>query len=214
MSAAVRDVMTTRVVAVREDADYKEIVGALRRWRVSACPVIDGADRVVGLVSETDLLEKQAGPELPAAIAQPTGRSGQAAKAAAVTAAQLMTTPAIAITPAALVTDAARLMRDRQIRQLPVVGHDGELVGIVSRSDILSVFERPDADIWDEIVKAILEQEFALEPDYFDVTVRSGIVTISGLVDRHETAASLLARVRHAEGVVSVRDRLSYPDQD
>jgi CBS domain-containing protein len=210
MSATVKDVMTSRVVALRKDADYKEIVAALRHYRVSACPVIDDADRLIGLVSEADLLYKQTDPDLPTGKVRLAWRLGEQSKATAVTAEELMTAPAIAIRPGAPVAEAARLMQDKQIKRLPVVGTDGRLVGILTRSDVLSVFERPDADIWDEIGKRILDEEFGLDPDSFDFTVRSGIVTIGGLLDRRETALDLLARVRHTEGVVSVRDRLSY----
>jgi CBS domain-containing protein len=211
MGTTVRDVMTTRVVALREDADYKEIVTALRRYRVSACPVIDEANRVIGLVSEADLLFKETNADLPSGKVRLAMRLGEQSKAAAVTADQLMTAPAVAIDPGAPVAEAARVMQDKQIKRLPVVGADGRLVGILTRSDVLSVFERPDADIWDEIGKQVLDEEFGLDSDSFDLTVRSGIVTIGGLVERRETALDLLARVRHAEGVVSVRDRLSYP---
>jgi CBS-domain-containing membrane protein len=211
MSKTVRDVMTTRVVAVCEDAGYKEIVAALRRCRVSACPVIDDAGRVVGVVSEADLLCKEADPDFPVGLIRLSWRLGERSKATAETAGRLMSAPPVVTHPAAPLAEAARLMQDRQIKRLPVVGHDGRLVGIVSRTDVLSVFERPDADIWDEVVRTILDEEFALGPDRFEVTVRSGIVTISGRVDRRETALGVLARTRHAEGVVSVRDRLSYP---
>ena len=211
MSATVSDVMTTRVVALRKDADYKEIVAALRRYRVSACPVIDDADRLIGLVSEADLLYKQADPDLPTGKVRLAWRLGEQSKATAITAEELMTAPAIVIHAGAPVAEAARLMQDKQIKRLPVVGKDGQLVGILTRSDVLSIFERPDAEIWDEISKRVLDEEFGLDPDSFDFTVRSGIVTIGGLLERRETALDLLARVRHTEGVVSVRDRLSYP---
>jgi CBS domain-containing protein len=211
MSATVRDLMTTRVVALRKDADYKEIVTALRRYRVSACPVIDDANRLIGLVSEADLLYKQTDPDLPTGKVRLAWRLGEHSKATAVTAEELMTAPAIAIHAGAPIAEAARLMQDNQIKRLPVIGNDGALVGILTRSDVLSIFERPDADIWDEIGKRILDEEFGLDPDSFDCTVRSGIVTIGGRVERREIALDLLARVRHAEGVVSVRDRLSYP---
>jgi CBS domain-containing protein len=211
MSATVRDVMTASVVALRRDANYKQIVSALRRYRVSACPVLDDSDRVIGVVSAADLLFKETDPDFPAGLIRLEWRLGAASKATAVIAGQLMTAPAVTISPEASVVDAAQLMQDRRIKRLPVVDRAGRLVGIVSRTDVLSVFERPDADIWDEVTKVIIGEEFTLDPDGFDVTVRSGIVTIAGLVDERETALHLLARVRHAEGVVSVRDRLSYP---
>jgi CBS domain-containing protein len=205
------DVMTTRVIAVRANTDFKEIVAALRRYRVSACPVLDEADRVIGVVSEADLLYKEADPELPEGLVRLSWRLTEHSKATAWTADELMTAPAVTIRPGAPVGEAARLMHDRQIKRLPVVDADGRLVGIVTRSDVLSVFERPDADIWDEVVKVILGEELKLDPDFFDVTVRSGIVTVSGLLAERKTALGLLARVRHAEGVVGIRDRLTYP---
>lgn len=211
MNSTVSDVMTARVVALRKNADYKEIVSVMHRHRVSACPVLDDADRVIGLVSEADLLYKQADPDLPAGQIRLEWRLGEETKASAVTADQLMTAPAVTIHAGAAVVDAARLMRDRRIRRLPVVGQDGRLVGIVSRTDVLSVYERPDTDIWDEVARVVINGEFELDPDSFDVTVISGIVTLTGLMDRRETALSLLARVRHTEGVVGVRDRVSYP---
>jgi len=211
MSASVRDVMTTPVIALRKDADFKAIVSALRQHRVSACPVIDDDDKVIGIVSEADLLTKETDPRLPAGTIRLSWRLAEQSKATAITAEQLMTSPVISIGPGASLHEAACLMESTQIKRLPVIGQDGRLIGIVTRSDVLSVFERPDDDIWDEVAKVIIDEEFALDPDAFDVTVRSGVVTIGGQVDRRDTALGLLARVRHAEGVVAVRDRLSYP---
>jgi len=210
MSATVRDVMTTTVVALRKAADFKEIVSVLRRYGVSACPVIDESDRVIGVVSEADLLYKETEPDRPAALLRLQWRLDEEYKAKAVTAGQLMTAPAVTVSPATSVVEAARIMQDRGIKRLPVVGRDGQLVGIVSRSDVLSVFERPDSDICDEVCKVVLSEEFTLDPADFEVTVNSGIVTISGLVDHRRTAQHLVSRIRHAEGVVSVRNRLSF----
>jgi CBS domain-containing protein len=211
VSATVADVMTTRVIALRENADFKEIVSVLRRYRVSACPVLDDSDRVIGVVSEADLLYKETDPRLPEGLIRLRWRLEEECKATAVTADALMTTPAIAIGPEAPVGEAARLMQARQVKRLPVVDGNGHLVGIVTRSDVLSVFERPDADIWDEVVKVVIGEQAGLYPDALDVTVRSGVVTIGGYVERRETALTLLARARHVEGVIGVRDRLRYP---
>jgi CBS domain-containing protein len=213
MSTTVSDVMTRRVVALRADAGFKEIVAALRHYRVSACPVIDDSGRVIGLVSEADLLYKQTDPQLPAGLIRLDWRLHEQTKATAVTAAELMTAPPVVVHPSAAVTEAATIMQDLQVKRLPVVAADGRLVGIVTRSDVLSVFERPDADIWDQVTKVILDAEYGLDPDCFDVTVRSGVVTLSGQIDRRDTALHVLASVRHAEGVVGIRDRLSYPDE-
>ncbi len=210
MTVSVRDVMTAKVIALRKSADFKEIVTVLRRYRVSACPVIDDNDQVLGVVSEADLLYKETEPDRPPALLRFQWRLDEEYKSKAVTAGQLMTSPAVTIRPGAPVVDAARLMQDRRIKRLPVVNHDGQLIGIVTRSDVLAIFERPDEDIWDEVTKVIIGTEFGLDPGQFDVTVRSGVVTIEGLVELRRTAMDLVGRVRHAEGVISVRNRLTF----
>jgi CBS domain-containing protein len=208
MSATVKDVMTTRVVAVKRNADFKQIVSVLRRFRVSACPVINDAGHVVGVVSEADLLYKEANGKVPAGLIRRRWRLGEESKANAVTAGRLMTAPAVTIHPDASVTVAARMMQDRWIKRLPVVGDDGLLIGIVTRSDVLSVYERPDEDILAEILTDVIVGEFGLDASAFEVTVTSGIVTICGLTEQPGTALALAARLRRVEGVVAVRDRL------
>jgi len=209
MCATVREVMTTRVIALKRNADFKEIVSVLRQCRVSACPVINDASQVIGVVSEADLLYKEADPGTPCGPVRLRWKLGEESKVNAVTAGRLMTSPAITIQGDAPVAIAARIMQDRRLKRLPVVTGDGTLIGIVSRADVLSVYERPDADLLDEIRTDIMAGEFALEPGAFGVTVTCGIVTITGMVERQDTALELVARVRHAEGVVAVRDRLT-----
>ena len=210
-STTVQGVMTASVVAVREDADFKEMVTAMRSRRISAFPVIDAACRVIGVVSEADLLVKEATPGPPPGLVRLAWMLRERSKAAGVTAAEVMTRPAVTIGEDASVADAARLMQSRRVKQLPVVDDDGRLRGIVSRADVLSVFERPDAEIRDEVVKSIIAEEFGLDPELLVVTVRSGIVTVTGSVADRAGALGLLGVIRHAEGVVGVRDRLSYP---
>jgi CBS domain-containing protein len=210
--------MTTRVVAVRRQATFKDIAALLTEYRVSAFPVLDEQDKVIGVVSEADLLSKEA---LVAAIGGQAARLGRIAgspfhddfaKAAAVTAVDLMSKPPVVVTPDEPVTSAARLMYHGRVKRLPVVGIRGELVGIVSRADVLSVYGRPDEDIRAEIMKNVIGNEFLADPGHFDVTVRDGIVTLEG---RPETAAKgrdIVSEAWHVEGVISVRDRLTYPE--
>ena len=210
MSATVKDVMTTSVVAVKRNADFKQIVSVLRRFRVSACPVINDAGHVVGVVSEADLLYKEAANgRSPAGLVRLRWRLGEESKANAVTAGRLMTSPAVTIRPDASVAVAAKVMQDRWIKRLPVVSDDGLLIGIVTRSDVLSVYERPDDDILTEILTDVIAAEFGMAVSGFGVTVASGIVTISGLVEQPGAALALVARLRRVEGVVAVRDHLS-----
>ena len=207
----VKGVMTTSVVAVRENADFKEMVTVMRSRRISAFPVIDASSRVLGVVSEADLLQKETTPALPQGGIRLPWRLREQSKAAGVTAAEVMTRPAVTIHDDAPVAEAARLMQSRKVKRLPVVDGDGRLRGIITRTDVLSVFERPDHEIWDEVIKEVIIGEFGLDPEMFVVTVRFGIVTITGSMERRADALSLLATIRHLEGVVGVRDRLSYP---
>ena len=207
----VKGVMTSSVVAVRENADFKEMVTVMRARRISAFPVIDSSSRVLGVVSEADLLLKETTPALPQGAVRLAWRLRERSKAAGVTAAELMTKPAVTIHEDAPVAQAARLMQSHKVKRLPVVDVNGQLRGIITRTDLLSVFERPDSEIWDEVIKEVIVGEFGLDAEMFVVTVQSGIVTITGSVERRPDALSLLATIRHLEGVIGVRDRLSYP---
>ena len=214
MSSVVEDVMSTPVVAVPGTASYKDIIIALRHWRISACPVLDAAGQVIGVVSEADLLLREVGPEPftgPSRSLRASGRRGERAKAAGETAAELMSTPPVTIDPGASVADAARLMYERGIKRLPVVDSTGQLVGIVSRIDVLSVLTRPDAQIRDDVLRQVIAGNFALDPAAFEVIVTSGIVTVIGQVDSYDFARQLIDAVRHADGVIDVRDRVRCP---
>ena len=198
--------MTEKVVSVTKETDFKEIVSVLRQYRVSACPVLNDSGQVVGVVSEADLLAKETDPELPAGLIRLRWRLAEECKATAITADQLMTSPAVTIYPGASVVDAARLMQEREVKRLPVVGAGGKLIGIVSRSDVLSVYERPDADILADVLTEVIVRQFALDPAQVQAAVLAGVVTVTGLVERTETALELMARIRHLEGVVGVQE--------
>jgi CBS domain-containing protein len=207
MSQTVKDVMTRRVVAVREDASFKEMADMMRRRRVSGFPVLDRRDRVVGVVSEADLLVKEAVQAAGTSLVAALRHVREEDKASGVTAADLMTRPAITISPDASVAEAARIMYDRRVKRLPVVNAAGKLVGVISRADVLTVFGRADEEIRDEISHRVLP-EFAAGPSAdFAVTVQDGIATISGPPQSDTARRALLDAARHVPGVVAVRDR-------
>jgi len=212
VSSAVKDVMTADVVTVRGDTPFKDMASMLGMSRISALPVVDGAGKVIGLVSEADLLVKEAGQAVPPGWFAGLRRRHDHEKAVGITAAQLMTSPPVVIHPDESAQHAAWLMYDRGVKRLPVVDGAGHLVGIVSRSDVLGVFGRPDEEIRREVTDEVILGSFLMDPALFEVTVASGIVTLAG---RPETAAvgrSLIERVRHLDGVVAVRDQLAYPE--
>ena len=215
MDAVVKDVMTSRVIWVEQDTPFAAIAAALRQYRVSAFPVLNDKGEVIGVVSESDLLAKQAlgggDDEMPGMI---TGilRHKQLEKARAVTAGDLMTSPAVTVSPDDTVEHAARLMYLRAVKRVPVVDEENHLAGIVSRADVLAVYSRPDAEIAEEIRTAILLPETTDDAD-FDASVVDGVVTLTGRPRTREQGHHITSCARHVQGVVAVRDRLEYPPQ-
>jgi CBS domain-containing protein len=211
MNVTVNHVMTTTVVAVKRGASFKELAALLRKYRVSAFPVLDDDQRVIGVVSEADLLAKEAlnadrGGTIAAMV-----HHKELEKADGVTAGDLMTSNVVTVRPDDTVEQAARLMYHLQVKRLPVVDAGGYLVGIVSRGDLLTVFDRPDQEIRAEIVDDIILHEFLVDPALFTVTVADGVVTIQGTPETADVGRHLMNRIRHVTGVVAVRDELSWP---
>lgn len=207
MGPAVKDVMTRRVVSVREQASFKEMADMLRRSRISAFPVLDSHDRVVGVVSEADLLVKEAVQAAGTSLVAALRHVREEDKSSGVTAGDLMTRPAITIGPDASVAEAARIMYDRRIKRLPVVNASGHLLGIISRVDVLAVFSRADDEIRAEIIHRVLPEFATGRPADFDVTVHDGIVTVSGPAQSDEARRAVVDAAQHVPGVVAVRER-------
>jgi CBS-domain-containing membrane protein len=210
MKTTVKDVMTTRVIWVRKDATFREMAVALRKHRVSAFPVLGDEDKVIGVVSEADMLTKEALDGEPGVFSSILHHR-EAEKARGITAGDLMTAAVVAIAPEDPVEHAARLMYTRKVKRLPVIDADGHLVGIISRADVLAVFDRPDGEIRDEIVNHVILGDFLCDPAVFTVTVADGVVTLVGRPETSEVGHQIIDRTRHVPGVVAVRDRLSYP---
>ncbi|WP_314245490.1 CBS domain-containing protein [Streptomyces kutzneri] len=199
----VSDVMTHTAVAIGREASYKEIVELMDQWKVSAVPVLEGEGRVVGVVSEADLLPKeefrQDDPVLPDQLEE-------ASKAGGVLAEELMSSPAVTVHPDATLAEAARIMARKHVKRLPVVNGVGMLEGVVSRSDLLKVFLRPDEEIGEEIRDSVLAG--LAPPVHLQASVKEGVVTLRGSL-RDRALVPLMARaVRAVEGVVDVRMEL------
>ena len=193
MSVTVKDVMTPDVIAVRSDTSFKDMASLLSTSRISALPVLDETEQVIGVVSEADMLIKEADQASDPGFFTGIRRRRDHEKAAGICAADLMTSPAIAIRPDEPVQHAARLMYDRGVKRLVVVDDAGRLLGIVSRSDVLGVFGRPDEDIRREVTGDVILRGFLTDPRLFDVRVRD-------------------EAVQRLDGVVAVRDQLTYPE--
>lgn len=210
----VADVMTTKVVAVLPGADFKEIVAAMERWKVSAVPVVERGGRVVGVVSEADLLVKEEFHDHRLGLVEQMRRLDDTAKAGSRRAQDLMTSPAVTVPPDASLPRAARLMAAHHVKRLPVVDAAGTVRGIVSRADLLKVFLRPDDDLAAEVRSEVVDPLFPLSAGQIQVRVDAGVVTLSGEV-RDRARIPLAARLARAvEGVVDVRCALTVPDHE
>ncbi|BDM69377.1 hypothetical protein HEK616_28640 [Streptomyces nigrescens] len=209
----VSDVMTQTVVAIGQEAGFKEIVETMQQWKVSALPVLAGEGRVVGVVSEADLLPKEEFREGTPDRPERLRRSDDVRKAGALTAGELMSAPALTVHAGDTVAQAARTMARKSVKRLPVVDATGMLQGIVSRSDLLKVFLRSDEELAAEVRTDIVERLFPETPDEVAVHVTDGVVTLSGpLPDRAlMPVAARLARA--VEGVVDVTSELTGPAQ-
>ncbi|RAJ59988.1 BON domain-containing protein [Streptomyces sp. Amel2xB2] len=205
----VNDLMTRAVVRVRDDATFKKIARVMADNDVTALPVVDEDEHPVGVVSEADLVGKQAGQPDPAGLLPAHGpRAGSRTPGEAATADELMTSPAVVARPEWNVVEAARVMADGHVKRLPVVNEAGRLVGILSRADLLRVFLRRDSAIQEEITRDVLERTLGLAARQLNVQVRDGCVTLRGEVEQPHLVPVVERLVQSVDGVVKVRSHL------
>ena len=212
----VRDVMTTDVVSVRTDASFRKIAATLVEHGVGGLPVVDEGQRVVGVVSEADLIVKVQG-EAPLRFLRPAFILDRPSRdfvrrAEGTVAGDLMTSPAVTVAEDADLREAARLMSMHGVKRLPVC-HKGDLIGILTRADVLKVFTRSDAEIRDEIVSDALDMTLLADEAELDVKVSDGVVTLSGKVETASDARLVERFAVHRDGVVKVINELEVADQ-
>jgi CBS domain-containing protein len=211
----VDDVMTKEVVAVQEDTPYREVVNVLIGRRVSAVPVVDRFERVVGVVSEADLLHKvEAVGEPEPRIFDTWRRRGDRAKAGGRTAGDVMTSPAVVVLPSSSVAAAARRMQREKVKRFPVVDDLGRMVGIVTRGDLLKMHLRTDAQIQHDVVEELLRQNLDVQPGKVWVETADGIVKLAGRLHFRSAADEATRVAHHVPGVVDVVDELTYDLDD
>ncbi|MEV8033401.1 CBS domain-containing protein [Streptomyces sp. NPDC086182] len=217
----VGSVMTADVVRAPYGAPFKEVVRLLAAHRISGLPVVDEDEKVIGVISESDLLVRQAQTSDPYApkprfrLVLPTrGSRRQAAKARARTAGQLMSVPPVTVYAENTIAEAARTMAQNQVERLPVVDEEDRLVGIVTRRDLLQVFLRPDREIRSEVIDEVLVRSLWITPQTVTVTVHEGVITLDGQMERRSEAEIAVAMSRRIDGAVGVVDKLTYRFDD
>jgi CBS domain-containing protein len=208
--------MTTDPVKVTGDTRLKEAARLMVRHRVSGLPVVDGAGRLIGIVSEGDFIRQEAGRDKPHGVSllDAVFGEGELQAVGAETVAEVMTRSVVTITPEATVGEAARVMGRRNVKRLPVVDLDGELIGIVSRADVVGAFTKPDDVIEDEVREDIIRRLLFLDPDLVQVSVNDGVLTLEGELENRTEAHLLEELARRIAGVVRVESRLRYKVDD
>jgi CBS domain-containing protein len=207
----VNDVMTRNVAVVGREAAFKEIVRTMQDRKVSALPVVEEGNRVVGIVSEADLLPKEEFRDSDPDRYTQLRRLADLAKAGSVTAGELMTSPALTVPADATLAQAARTMAHARVKRLPVVDDQGRLKGVVSRADLLKVFLRADEDIAEEVRRDVVTYLFPTTASDLRVTVRDGVVTLGGRVQDASLVPVAARLVRAVEGVVDMEFELDEP---
>ena len=213
----VGSVMTEEVVRAEYGTPFKEVARLLADHRISGLPVVDDDQKVIGVISETDLMVRQAEtpdpyePKRRLRLADLTrSAKKQAVKAQARTAGQLMTAPPVTVRADAAIVEAARTMAQRRVERLPVVDEEERLVGIVTRRDLLQVFLRADAEVRTEVIEEVLVRTLWLAPQTFDVSVIEGVVTLDGHMERKSETEIAVSMAKQIDGVVAVVDKLTY----
>jgi CBS domain-containing protein len=209
----IRDLMTRDVVTVGPETPLRDVARILVEHRISGLPVVTAQRKLLGVVSEADILYKELDATRRHAGFAPGATRRAAAKAHATTAGDAMTAPVITVTPHRAVAEAARLMTEHGVNRLPVVRGE-ELVGIVTRADLVRAFTRADAEIDHEIREDIVRRVLWLAPGAVGIAVERGNVRLSGELEGKSDALVLERLARRVPGVVTVRSELTWKFDD
>ncbi|MEU0220575.1 CBS domain-containing protein [Streptomyces sp. NPDC006265] len=212
----VGSLMTMDVVRALYGTPVDEAARLLAGDRIGGLPVVDEDDRVIGVLSATDLAAPRAAPPdpgrsrrflgLPASSSAARRRTRETAR----TAGRLMSAPPVTVHAEDTIVEAARTMARRGVNRLPVLDEEDRLVGIVTQRDLLRVFLRPDADIRDEVIDEVLVRVLWLMPRSIHVAVTDGVVTLAGRLERRSETEIAVAMTGQIDGVVAVVGELTW----
>lgn len=209
----VQDLMSTDVVSVTPETSLKELARVLAERGISGAPVLGEGGRILGVVSEADILLKERGDEPRRTLLDwLTESSSERAKVDARTVGEAMTAPAITIGAHTDISEAARTMVEQGVKRLPVIDWTGALVGIVTRADLVRAFARSDEEIENEIRTDLVSGVFWADPDALDVRVERGDVALAGELQERLDAELLPRLVARIPGVLGVRSDLGWRD--
>jgi CBS domain-containing protein len=218
-----RDVMVSPVITATKSATVREVAKMLLEKRISAVPVVDNVGKLVGIVTESDLMHRaEAGTEHPYSwwvhfLAGDTTIAADYVKSHSTQIEDVMTTDVVTAAPETLLHEIATLLEEHQIRRVPIVNEDGNLVGIVSRANLIQVVASarpklemtlPDSMIRQKLFSELKEQSWA-HTHNLDVTVTNGVVDLWGYAQSNEERKAIRVMAEGIPGVVAVNDHLS-----
>jgi len=211
--------MTEKVLTIGPEAPIKDVAKILVANGISGLPVCDIEGRVLGVVSEGDILYKEHDPREGHVggplgwIVDGTPNYAGYLKAGARTSREAMSAPAITIAPYESVAEAARIMYERGVNRLPVV-KDELLVGIVTRGDLVRAFIRTDAVIERELKEDVLDRTMWIDPGKVEIDVQNGVAALSGRLHTRSDVELLNRLAARVPGVVAVDSTVIWDVDD
>lgn len=214
-----RDLMTSEVVTVPPATPVLSIARLLAERGISAVPVLDGSGKLLGIVTEADLIRRLADEAdhptswLGSLFASPERDAARYARTHGATAEDLMSTDLASVEPTTPASEVAHMMEDRNIRRVLVV-QEGRLLGLVSRADLLRALvapKREPMDLSDDrirtaVLAAIRKQPWA-DTFYTLIDVKDGVVEINGFSRSSEVQRALRVLAENVPGVKAVEDK-------
>lgn len=206
----ISELMTTDVITVGPDTSLKEAARRMLEAGVSGLPVTDADENLVGIITEADFVASEADRRVQKRAGLLRFFTGQHdLPDHELKVGDVMTTELIVISPDEDHADAARLMERERVKRLPVVD-SGKLVGLVSRTDMLRAFTRPDQEIIDEIKEHVMREVLWIDPRRVTVESVDGNIVLRGKLETRTDANLLIELTKRLDGVASVADQLDW----
>lgn len=210
----VSDVMTRQLIAASPETTFKQAVRLLEDNRISGLPVIDSDGKLVGIVSEADLLNKAEKRDPDAYVLESRRHRLDRSRASALDVASAMSRDIVSVRPESPIALAARVMHARGFKRLPVVDSEGKLVGIVSRGDVLKVFLRSDAELATEVRGILDHAQRIFGGSRLEAKVTGGVVDLGGRLRSKNQVDATVRAVAAVDGVIGIYSRIAYESDD
>ena len=200
--AKASEIMSSPVIHIRAERPITYAARLMRDRRISGLPVVDADGHLVGVITEGDILAREAVVGGGSALSYTKSGDTPAPRIMATKVGDVMTRNVIVEKPSTPAREIARVMLRHRINRVPIVSDDC-VIGIVTRSDIVGLFERPARAVLAD-VQSLLRDELRINPDSLDIVVRDGVVTILGQTADPGDVSLIEMYVRELDGVTGV----------